>query len=629
MIPVETICWYSALAFGITFFLYGFILLKKLSKKSIKEEHFAKAAAFEIAALWVMYIPEELYNDIPDSMPVLKTIESIFTSLLRAFNIYQGNGYERVHYADHPVFSSFYAIVMTLANISLILFVAGFIIHLFDGPVQRILLSMRKRRDTYIFPVCNDKTLTIAGSINESKKKEKKNLVFTCSKKDLDSQHKNKLESIKGIPIASDVTYVLSTAAKKSKKIEIFLFGNAETDNLEELERICSFSEKHIDAKISVYVELSETPWNLYNGYLEERKKRSSTVGENFIINFVRTEENFAYNNLLKNSIFENAISSTNNGSREIKFLLVGMNERNIEMLKAVLHLSQMPMYRLTLMVIDPHANRNELRCKMPEIEDVCDVEGDAIYTLIYKENVPLESDQFESIIQSEYLDFTFAFINADDDITNANLAMRLNAICYRDKKNDPYKIQVSIANERIHRSICSMWNSSLLEHIDVVGSLYETYDYSFIAMSDLEWASSAIHDIRYPKDHPGSPTWTSYCNNEYNRHSVYARTLSLKYRIWMIDKFYDSDYDLINHDTTWKKYEHMRWNVYTRTLGYVRAKSDIFRRKEIDKTLRGIAKIHGDLVNYDDLPEEVKEKDTLKLTPEIIEILTEKSRQE
>ena len=151
MIPFETICWYSALAIGITCFLYGFIylLLKKLSKKSIKEEHFAKAAAFEIAALWVMYIPEELYNDIPDSMPVLKTIESIFTSLLRAFNIYQGNGYERVHYADHPVFSSFYAIVMTLANISLILFVAGFIIHLFDGPVQRILLSMRKRRDTF------------------------------------------------------------------------------------------------------------------------------------------------------------------------------------------------------------------------------------------------------------------------------------------------------------------------------------------------------------------------------------------------------------------------------------------------------------------------------------------------
>ena len=220
------------------------------------------------------------------------------------------------------------------------------------------------------------------------------------------------------------------------------------------------------------------------------------------------------------------------------------------------------------------------------------------------------------------HLDFTFAFINAGDDLINANLAMRLNTICYRNKKNNPYRIQVSITNERVHKSICHMWNPCLREHIDVVGSLCETYDHSFITMSDLERASAAIHHVRYPKDRPSSPTWTSYCNNEYNRHSVYARTLSLKYKVWVIDKFYNSEYSLINTDTTWKKYEHMRWNVYSRTLGYILARKDIFERAELDATLRGIAKIHCDLVNYDNLPQDEKKKDTLQLTSEVVDIL-------
>ncbi len=606
--PVEMTCWYTAIAIGAALFLNGIVYL--LSKKALKEEYFAKAAIFEVSAIWVMYIPDEFYNKLPDSAVLLKIIESILTALLKAINIYQGNGYDRAYYEGHPIFSGLYVILMTLANIVLILFITGFIVQLLDGPVTRVILSMRKRRGAYIFSTCNDKTLALADSVDD----KKRNLVFLCSNKELDSRHRTAIEALKGFHIASEITDVLGTISGESNKIEVFLFNDKETDNLEELESICKFADCHKEASIRVYVELSETPWTLYDKYLESR---STSAENNLFINFVRAEENFAYNNLLKNSIFEHAVNRGDE-TKAIRFLLVGMNERNLEMLKAVLHLSQLPGYRLTLMVIDPGSHRSELSRRMPEITDVCDTDGDAIYTLIYKENVALESDQFETIVSNEYPDFTFAFINAGDDLTNANLALRLNTLCRRISRTAPYKIQVSIKN----KNICDKWNKSFTQHIDIVGGLNETYAYKFITMSDIEEGSEAIHNVRYPKNKPGSPTWSSYCNNEYKRHSVYARTLSLKYWVWLIDTCYNSDYSNLNKNDIWKKYEHMRWNVYTRTLGYISDKGLVSRGGKYDKDSMDVTRVHPDLVPFDVLSSEEKKKDTIILTPPVVDIL-------
>ena len=162
---METAIWYAALLIGAGLFLCG--ICYALRRKNAGRGQFAKAAAFEFAAIWVMYIPEELYNDIPGSLPLLKIVESILTALLRAMNVYSGNGYQRLAYLGHPVFSSVYSSVVTAANILLLLFVAGLILRFLDGPFQRLRLFFRKRRYTYIFPSCNEKTFAIAGSIEK------------------------------------------------------------------------------------------------------------------------------------------------------------------------------------------------------------------------------------------------------------------------------------------------------------------------------------------------------------------------------------------------------------------------------------------------------------------------------
>lgn len=617
----ECVFWYFCFFAGLILFLAGILFL--LKKRSITQGHLVTASLFEFAASIFLYLPEEYFNDIPESAPVLHAAESFFTAVLRTFNIYQGNDYSRISFDGHPVFSGFYATLITLTNIVMLLCVIGVIIKFLEGPAQRLRLALGKKKNVFLFPVCNEKTLAIAESIDRSAG----TAIFTCSGEDLTPEDKERLAAIDAIYVDSAVDEIFRSLLKNTERLETFLFEDSEERNLAHLEDLCSALEgRPIDDRIiRIYVELSQTPWSLYDGFL--RRHGLPDDKDSLVVNFVRTEENFAYNNLLKHSIFRDAVPDTENGKeiRRIGVLLLGMNERNLEMFKAVLHLSQMPGYRLTVLVMDkPNSwedHWEELLQKIPELHKDSQ-EGDALYKIHYFDNVDFAAGKLEEYVPEYLPDFNFAFVNVGDDLLNLNLALRLQALCVRCGRKDGYHIQVNIKDE----AVCRYWNPDLLtERIELVGSTAMTCDYDFITMSDIERATIAIHKVRYPADRPDSPSWVSYCNSEYNRHSVYARTLSFKYKVELIDEFYRSDYTITSTDRTWKIYEHMRWNVYTRTLGYVLADSALLDADgNLSKQMRTIAKVHNDLIPYDDLSEEEQNKDALKLTGEIVKILKE-----
>lgn len=605
---VEKICWLTAMIMGGLLCVSGVVYW--ISKKEKKDSHYAMAAFMEFVSCWILYIPEELFNDLTCPNKLLRIVEGVITALLKSVNVYSGNGYERVEYADYMIFSSIYGVIRVSANIILLLFIGGFIIKFFAGPFQKIKLFFCKRRYTYIFSEYSEKTIAIAKSIFSERNEKKINIVFACDKdKEVDSDF---IASINGMYINCSVNALINKVKNKSKGMEIFLFENSEENNLIKIEKICKELETYSGNNIRIYIELLETSWSLYDGFSKQHH-----LGENIVLNFVRTEENFIYNTLLKHSIFEGAVQSS--GYKEIKLLLIGgMNSRNIEMFKAVLHLSQMPGYRLNMTVMDDAGGRSKLKQLMPEIWDESDVEGDAIYKLNYYENIDYESEEYEQLLET-VKDFNFVFINAGDDLLNIDLALRLNAMCHRYMRlYEDYTILVNV----VHQEMCNKWNADLLENIQIIGDIDKVYDYRFITMSDIEKGAIAIHEIRQKgKENP--ECWAEYCNSEYNRHSVYARTLSFKYKVELIEKFYGSDYDVTQKDIIWKKHEHMRWNMYTRTLGYRRCESNLLDgRGEVSKKLRSQAYVHSDLVDFDQLSVEKQKRDELKLTPEIVQIL-------
>ena len=667
----ETYAWTVAFCLGLILFFIGIIYIVK--KQHRRDIHYAWATFWEFLACWVLYIPVEIDNDTLNPR-ALSWVEGVFTALIKSFNMLFQNDYERVGIDGQIVFTSIYNILRIITNISMLLFAGAFILKFINGPVQSIKLFFDRRRYMYFFSTCNDKTLSIATSIRTKYEKgnNKKAIFFTCDLSSVDSAYRDEIDHIGAGCIDNTISQVVSKYTKSYAGMEIFLFNDSEEKNLIELEAIClKLKDKWNKGIIRIYVELLKTPWGLYDDYIKKYD-----LSEDIVVNFVRMEEAFVYNNLLKNSIFENAIYDGDNKEKRINAVIVGkMDPRNTEFLKALLHLSQMPGYYLNLTVIDSESGRRHLKQIMPEIGDEGPGDGDAIYHINYIERIDYDTDDFEVEIIKSCLDFTFAFVNTGDDLMNIRLALLMKAMVTRKgRSSENYTLQVVIHNEELWET----WSDDLCKGINPVGSLKEIYNYSFVANSEIECGSEAVHKARH-----NSRKWEEYLNNEYNRHSVFARTLSYKYKIMILGenyqlagrketpqwstkeelkKIWDS---MTPEEIEWKKYEHMRWNMYTRTLGYRvdseqllkkyldkdkellyevkglkkslnninKEESDIEKRleekereknenKEIVMQIRSSARIHNDLVPFDDLPLEEKIKDNLELTDEVVSVL-------
>lgn len=610
--------WYVCLIIGIVFFVAG--LFSFFINRKNKEKAFAKMSILELIAAMVLIFPDVYLNE--GTINILVLIKCFLFTFLDVLKIFSGNGYEELVIDGYPVLNTVYVIVLSLVNLSIMTAVIGFILQFLGDFIENTLFYSRKFNTVFIFSEMNEKTLSIAKSIKlEEKKGISKNPIIFIDESSSES-NRNKAKEIDAhytnTPFAKEISKIIKRAAR----LEVFIFGESEEDNLANLNE---FSELRFNGEIPyirVYAELVNTPWDIYGNFVEH----NGLPKDNVIVNLVSTNENFILNDLYENSVFDNARQMEEN--RIVDVLIVGINSKSIELIKALLPLCQMPGFELRIKVFDDKERGNLIKRIIPELKPVSDEIGDSVYSYDCFDNLNFENDQIESMVEKECPRFTFAFVSTDDNVKNINIGLRLNTLRYRLNTGSDYKIQVCVDKMNLIKN----WSDELSKNIALVGGTEKLYNYEFITMSKIEKATKAIHDIRQQdkkkqaeangKDY-SAVSWEEYANDEFRRHSVYARTLSLKYKVDIV-KSQGQGIDVFKKDDIWKKYEHMRWNMYTRAIGYISAKNTSINYDELNKSTRLVAKVHNCLVPFEELPQEEKEKDSINLTEDIAKVFEE-----
>ena len=636
-ISIKLVLWGVAFVVGLIFAVLGII---SFLNRNGKGNRFTKALLFEFLACWVLNIPAEIHEALSSPWSLPGYLEGFFSAFLKTLTKAMGESYERVTTDLPELFVNVYSILMVITNIIMLLFAAGLILVFFHGPLQSLILSFRRGRQVYFFPEVNERTLAIAESIPRTGGGKSPNIVFLGEQSELDGNSVNVVESVGGFVINKEPMVVFRDLQKHAESMKVFLFCAEERGGLALLDGLSSTVVRDID--IRFYVEIHRTSWILCDSL--SAKLRARDRRENVVINYVRTETNFIYNDLYHTSIYEHAIPSkdlmVSDGPdreiviKDIKVLLIGMNERNMEMLKAVLQLGQMPGYRLSVVMLDKKDHRDRIRLLIPELREHADTMGDAVYNFKYIFGMKYRSAVMEDTIRKEIPDFTFAFINVEKDRRNMDLGVRLNALACRMGRKQDYTIQVNIRDNTLCRVFREGgqdgWDSRSDGMIRAVGCVRDTYDYKFITMSDLEEASIRIHDVRQEVKKKEKPEhrivpWKEYCNQEYNRRAVYARTLSLKYKYRILLERKEDPEILAGGPggILWLAYEHMRWNMYTRTNGYrgdpegvidglLEEIRDTDEKRRAKLKLRTIAMMHPSLVRFDELDETTQRQDAL-----------------
>ena len=633
----EMALWYTGLVIGAIFFVLGIIAFFRDRKN--KDTAFVKMSLFEIVAAFSLIFPAELVAG--ERFSLLGVIRSVAVTLLMILKIFSGDGSETFIIDGHPFLSDIYVTMLALVNLSVMISIVGFVLQFLDVVFENMMFGKRKFEEVFLFTEMNEKTLSIAKSIRADKKYEGKQYGIVFLDVEATDKNKEKARELKAHFTNGEFHEELAALWKKTKKLDLYIFECSEDENLAKLNDFTKIKLPENMAFTRVFVELTDTPWSIYGNFAKVNDLPSDKV----IVNLVHSSENFILNDLYDHSVFDGARIAEKSecerfadakkglGPAELRIvdvLIVGLNQKSTEMVRALLPLCQMPGFVLKITLISIRNGRAVLHRAIPELQDeICEF-GESIYSIDFIQAKGYDTDELELLVSEHCPKFTFAFVATDKNVLNVNIGLRLNTLRTRLNNDSDYKIQ--ICNDRT--DLITNWMPALKENIELVGGFDTIYNYKFITMSKIYNVCEKLHNSRQEGKRKEAEAkgetykvqaWADYCNDEYKRHSVYARSLALKYKAEVLER-YGLGWDTLWNDETWVTYEHMRWNMYTRTLGYIYSGKTNVDEAALSQDGKMIAKVHACLIPFEDLPEKNKKQDRINLDEDIVKVLREET---
>ena len=545
------------------------------------------------------------------------------------------------------VYRAYFNILMVLAPFLTISVVLSFVANFFASISYRLKFG----RDAYVFSELNEESLALAQSV---KRNYPDSVVVFTNMKDaedtLPTEMLDKVKKLKAILFKPDVKNVNFRFHSRRKKLYFFIMG---TDAAKDVDRVVALSapydrkllKKRTDTPVGYDYPADDIRIYLFSTSFTSEQRLSAIDTKYVKVRRVNAVQSMIYNLLSVKGMdvfdsaqptgasVKNLATGGTDEEKRISALVVGMGLYGTEMIKALSWFGQMYPYRLEINAFDKDEEASELlRSQIPELYDhnpLTDGDarededgklyhngdyttpGESHYKISVYSGMNADSASFDDAI-SALTDTTYVFIAVGDDEENIKIATKVRILLRRRGINPV--IHTVIYSPRLSEAVKNGRTASGQSYnVTPFGDIPTTYSTECILFSELEKRALERH-MKYTnhviksnnivgeeRERQLKEAEEQFWKYDYNYRSSIASALHTEFKIKCGSPGSGkTPSERTEEEKVFYRYlEHLRWNAYVRSEGYV------YTPKR-DK----LAKTHHLLVPFDALPYEEQIKD-------------------
>lgn len=572
----------------ITALAVAFIPKKLMVSSKINKIYFILTGVFLSIFAVMLYV---------DNKPLVYGSETtIFLALFHTVQIMlAGYDFEFLHEAfvfSTAPFSTPYiymAFLFVLAPICTFSFVLSF----FKSITSYIKFLFFWKRDTYILSNLSEKSVALANSIHS--KFPKAIIIFTNVFANTETEYDllDEVNLINGLVFKSDIfDFGIKMHSKKSK-LSYFLIKENESDNLKDALNL--IEKLNSREKTEMYVFSTSKEGELLLDSADFGKAKVRRVNENQML---------AYSIINDEKTMITKDVTIKDDKKIISTLVVGFGGYGEEITKSLLWCGQLPGYELEINVIDKSPKAESyFKAKCPEIFKLNNNKelGETIYSLNFFNEVDVSSYEFTETLK-KLSNTSVVYVSLGNDELNIETAISIRILFER--MGIYPKIRAIVFSDVKNKTIVQKGLINYKEDnydIEIIGNISSRYDYDKIVNEKIEEKAIKYHYAW---------AYDSDMSEEDLKKTIENETKKFN----QIEYYRNSSIATAIHDTYRKSenipeknaivYEHIRWNAYMRTEGY------IFSGSYDKKTRNDRAKMHHDLVKQEILNDKDITKD-------------------
>ena len=584
------LCFYLSVA-AMAWALLSCAVLHRRGQKKQEEVHLLPwlAAGFFLTGV-CLYVPV-VYSDDPSAAGIWQTA---LLSVLKSMELFGGGKFEDVVEQIHLCpqwLQTVYLVWAVTLHAAAPICTAGIVLSVFRNVSATVKYCSCYFKDVYIFSALSEEAVTLARDLKRKNKKTA--LVFTNVS---DGELLDAAKSLDAVCFRRDGLKVKLKRHCPGKNMTFFAMGQEEAQNIHyALGWIKQFSKRE-NAHLYVFAAGTESELLLSDvdtGCIRVRR----------IDNVRRMIDRQLYENGCK--LFDHALPGED-GIKDIGAVVLGLGRYGQEMVKALSWYCQMDGYRVRIHGFDkdPQAE-DRFTAQVPalmasEYNNVW-IPGEAQYEITIHSGVDVETASFvQELHKLKKTSFVFIALGSDELNLRTAVDMRLQ-----------------FERMGIHPAIYAIMESTdKKEALTGIRNFRgQSYDVEFIG--DMEACYSADVVLNTPVEEEALQRhlkWGSeeeFWRYEYNYRSSVASALHryAKQHCGVVSTQKTQQELTAQERDALEVVEHRRWNAYMRSQGY------IYSGSKDSGSRNDLGKMHHDLVNFKELSEEEKRKDSAQMT--------------